>query len=167
MKFYAGIGSRKAPQNILDFLTKIAGLLGQRGYVLRSGGARGCDTFFERGVGHFDIPPNSGGLDKRKEIFTSRDAEAWAFDLVPKYLPTDRSPYLFNSWSPYVKGLLARNMMIILGRDGNSPVDFVVCWTPPGDYQTSAVGGTGYALRLAQDRGIPIYNLGYPEQLVF
>ena len=152
MKFYAGIGSRKAPQNILDFMTKIASVLEKNGYTLRSGGAKGCDQYFAKGV------------QLAKEIFKSSDAKDWAFEEVKKYLPADRPP-TFDSWNPYVKGLLARNMMQILGSGGDSPVAFIVCWTPQGDYQTSKVGGTGYAIRCALNRNIPVYNLSYPEQL--
>jgi len=150
--FYAGIGSRKTPKDMLEFMTKIATILQQKGYTLRSGRAFGCDAHFERG---------SNGA---KEIFLSKDALPWAFEMAKKYVPNDR-PKTFDTWDPYVRGLLARNMMQILGEDGNKPVEFVVCWTPQGDYNSSEVGGTGYALRLALDRGIPIYNLNYPEQL--
>jgi len=151
---YAGIGSRNAPQNILEFMEKIASILEQCDYVLRSGKAKGSDKAFERGVRN----------PKNKEIFTHRDAKPWAYVTVKKYLPEDR-PATFDSWNDYVKGLLARNMMQILGKLGDKPVKFVVCWTPIGDYNTSDVGGTGYALRCAIDRGIPTYNLNYPQQL--
>lgn len=153
-RFYCGIGSRKAPENILKFITSVSSILENCDYILRSGSALGCDKAFENGV-----------KDKRnKEIFVHSDAKPWSFETVKKYIPNDR-PQTFDSWQPYVKGLLARNMMQVLGEDGNSPVDFVVCWTRVGDYKTSEVGGTGYALRCAIDRGIPTYNLNYPEQL--
>jgi len=151
---YIGIGSRNAPQKILDFMTKIASILEQCGYTLRSGKAKGSDKAFEKGVKN----------PKNKEIFTHKDARPWAYDTVKKYLPNDR-PATFDSWQDYVRGLLARNMMQVLGEHGKEPAEFLVCWTPMGDYQTSEVGGTGYALRCAVDHGIPTYNLNYPEQL--
>lgn len=151
---YAGIGSRKAPEAILTFMTKIASILEQCGYKLRSGKAKGSDKAFEKGVKN---PSN-------KEIFIHSDAKPWAFTVVKRYMPNDR-PDTFDSWDPYVKGLLARNMMQVLGEDGKKPVKFVVCWTPQGDYQSSDVGGTGYALRCAMDHGIPTYNLSYPDQM--
>ena len=151
---YTGIGSRNAPKDILSFMTKIASILEQCGYTLRSGKAKGSDTAFELGVKNY----------RNKEIFIHTDAKPWSFQTVKKYLPNDRSP-TFDSWQPYVKGLLARNMMQVLGEDGDSPAEFLVCWTPRGDYQTSIVGGTGYALRCALDHSIPTYNLNYPEQL--
>ena len=48
-----------------------------------------------------------------------------------------------------------RNAMQILGRWGDNPVDFVVCWTKDG----KASGGTGHALRIAEYYNIPVFNL--------
>lgn len=153
-KLYCGVGSRNAPQNILEFMTKIASILEQCGYLLRSGKAKGSDKAFEKGVRN----PNN------KEIFTHKDATPWSFIMVKRYVPNDR-PDTFDSWQDYVRGLLARNMMQVLGESGKEPVTFLVCWTPFGDYESSEVGGTGYALRCALDHGIPTYNLNYPDQL--
>ena len=155
MKFYAGVGSRKnVPPNILIFMTKVASILEQCGYILRSGKAKGSDEYFEKGVKN----------KENKEIFVSSDAKPWTFTTVKKYLPKDR-PATFDSWDPYVKGLLGRNMMQVLGKNGDEPIEFLVCWTQRGDYSSSDVGGTGYALRCAIDHNIPTYNLNYPEQL--
>jgi hypothetical protein len=53
--------------------------------------------------------------------------------------------------------LHARNVHQILGPDLSrpTPVEFVLCWTP----DAQVVGGTATAIRLAQDRNIPVYNL--------
>lgn len=156
--FYAGVGSRKPPEDILRRLAKYASILEGWGYTLRSGGAIGCDKAFERGV-----------VDSsKKEIFRSNDAEPWAYDYVRKCLPKDRPPYDdpkgYVNWDPYIKGLLARNMMQVLGKDGDSPVDFLVCWAPLEDVLTSKVGGTGYAIRCAMLNRIPVYNVACPKR---
>ena len=54
--------------------------------------------------------------------------------------------------------LMVRNVHQILGDDPASPdpVDLVICWTPRG----TGSGGTGMALRLANDHGIPVIDLG-------
>ncbi len=143
-KYYAGIGSRTTPPDIMELMGKIATKLSGDGYILRSGGAEGADTAFENYANYV-------------EIFKSKDAQPWAFEEVKKHLPTDRSG--FDSWKPYVKGLLARNMMQILGADGEHPVEFVVCWTPSLVYTDSSAGGTGYAIRCALAHDIPVYNL--------
>ena len=53
----------------------------------------------------------------------------------------------------------ARNCYQVLGKDLQSPSNFVLCWTPGG----AVTGGTGQALRIAIDRGIPVFNMGAPE----
>lgn len=61
---------------------------------------------------------------------------------------------------------MARNVHQVLGpkpKDAPSLVEFVVCWTRDGaerGLDTSIVtGGTGMAIRLADSRRVPIYNL--------
>ena len=49
----------------------------------------------------------------------------------------------------------ARNMHQVLGPDLKSPSDFVICWTKDG----KASGGTGQAIRVAEDFNIPVFNL--------
>ena len=58
------------------------------------------------------------------------------------------------------RGMHSRNCHQILGYDLQSPVDAVICWTPDG----KMVGGTRTALLLAQDAGIPIFNLGIKDK---
>lgn len=153
-KYYSGIGSRNTPTKVLKKMAIYAKVLEQFGYILRSGGARGADKAFERGVSNKD----------NQEIFRSEDAAHWTFNYVAKHcMPKDRKG--FYSWATHTKGLLARNMMQVLGVDGVRPVDFVVCWTSKGDYNTSEVGGTGYAVRCALKNDIPVYNLGYDAQM--
>ena len=150
MKFYAGIGSRRTPPEVLMKMNQLAKQYMTEGYTLRSGGAVGADRAFERGAGLF------------KEIFYANDAEPWAFEYVERFcMPEDRSG--FKNWKPYIRGLLARNMQQILGRNGDSPVDFVVCWAPSFYYWDSSAGGTGYAIRCALHNNIPVYNLFHDD----
>ena len=62
-----------------------------------------------------------------------------------------------NDWA---RGMHSRNCHQILGYDLQSPVDAVICWTPDG----KVVGGTATALKLSMKAGIPIFNLGRPDQ---
>jgi hypothetical protein len=50
---------------------------------------------------------------------------------------------------------MARNSYCVLGEDLQSPVDFVLTWTP----NCALVGGTAQGLRIAMDYNIPIFNL--------
>ena len=58
--------------------------------------------------------------------------------------------------SPAVRKLHARNGAVVLGRQLDRPVDAVVAWSPGG----AITGGTGMALRIAAEWGIPVLNLG-------
>lgn len=139
MFYYAGIGSRQTPEDVLQLMTVIAGVLCSMGVCLRSGAALGADKAFELGVGNNAL----------KDIYGPSDATSESFDLSSRYHGG------WNCLDSGVKRLHARNAQILLGRDLNSPVGFIVCWTPGG----VAVGGTGQALRIAVDYQIPVYNL--------
>lgn len=137
MRFYAGIGSRETPVNILSDMHAIAIKLSERGWILRSGGARGADSAFERGASNNCC------------IFTANDATQESIDYTAQFHPA------WNKCSGYAKLLHARNAMIILGEHLDDPVKFVICWTPDGKDS----GGTGQAIRIARHNKIPIYNL--------
>ena len=142
MIFYAGIGSRETPPAILRLMTSTAMRLERYGLVLRSGGARGADQAFERGV------------VSAKQIFTpdnTRGGNTWAraTELARQVHPA------WNRCSSYARDLHTRNGFQVLGESLREPSSFVVCWTKDGQ----ATGGTGQALRLANFYGIGIYNL--------
>lgn len=153
MKHYAGIGSRETPLLVLDlFEQNIATSLAKQRYTLRSGAAFGADTAFERGCdsvkGSKEIwLPWRGFSDSYSNLIVHKQE---AFDLAEVY---------HEGWKRLKQGakkLHARNMHQILGEDLNTPVEFVVCYTAGGKRS----GGKGSALRLAEDRNIPIFDAG-------
>ena len=158
-KFYAGIGSRKTPDNILQLMEWIGHYLGARGRVLRSGGAEGADTAFEKGCdgakGRKEIFLPWKGYNnnpstlyyKGKEIPNSIRDES--FELASKYHPA------WGNCSYGAKCLLARDGLQVLGRDLKTPVAMVLFWSPNPNH-----GGTSQALRIAKDHGAVIFNLG-------
>lgn len=135
---FAGIGARKTPQAVLKNMKLISKLLTERGMICRSGGAIGADTAFEQGA--------APGM---KEIFTADHCTTDAEEMSSQYHPG------WMKLSSYVRRLHGRNAMILLGRKLDDPVDFVVCWTERGE----TVGGTGQAIRIAEARGIKVYNI--------
>ncbi|MHA2069140.1 MAG: DNA-processing protein DprA [Candidatus Thorarchaeota archaeon] len=154
MKFYAGIGSRKATTEACRIASDTAWALDKHGISLRSGGARGIDTAFY-----------NGAIDHRMHLM-SRDPDQVLYTHDPDVIrPEDATleaikyaKHFHPAWdrcSDYARKCHGRNMMIILGRDLHYPVDFVVYWTPTGLF----TGGTGQGLRLAQDRGIKTFDL--------
>lgn len=140
---YAGIGSRETPPEVMEFMTKCAEQWAQQGWFLRSGGARGADTAFEKGC-------DAGG--GQKKIYRPEDATPESMKHAEQFHP--KWYYL----PPYAKRLQARNSLIILGDCLNDPVDLVVCWTPNG----FKLGGTAQGLRIAEYHKIPVANLGSP-----
>jgi len=148
---YTGIGSRNTPTKFLTKMTLYAAELFKLGYTLRSGGAAGADSAFEKG-------------STKSDIFKSGDAKEWSFKEVIKHFPNDRNPETFNNWNSYTKGLMARNMMQVLGADGKVKSDFLICYAPTLDYTSSTCGGTGYAIRCALYYDIEVYNIFSEEQ---
>ena len=165
-KYYAGIGARRTPKSIQLEMFKLASFLEKQDYCLRSGSATGADTAFESGVwGKAEIFLPWDGYNN-KFIGSGDDWGYWikakrsreAYQLANKYHPN------FDNLDPKVKQLMIRNVHIILGRDLQTPVDFVICWTKNGTLTgfDKDSGGTGMALRLAKDVKIKIYNLKIP-----
>lgn len=148
MKYYAGIGSRKTPKHILDLMTHTAKYMADKNWTLRSGGAEGADQAFEAGAADL------------KEIFTANsNIPTEAMLTVEQYHPAP------NYLTPYVKRLMARNAMQIFGSSMDTPVTFVICWTPDGANGTTlpttrTSGGTGQAIRIAAGHNIKVLNLG-------
>ena len=70
----------------------------------------------------------------------------------------DIAARLHPAWhrcSNAVRKLHARNAAVLLRRELDRPVDAVVAWSPDG----AVVGGTGMALRIAAEHGVPVLNL--------
>jgi predicted Rossmann fold nucleotide-binding protein DprA/Smf involved in DNA uptake len=49
MNYYAGIGSRQTPEDVLKIMKTIGSFMVHKDYILRSGAADGADTAFEQG----------------------------------------------------------------------------------------------------------------------
>lgn len=153
MKTYTGIGSRSAPLDVLELCTYIATMLDRDGWYLRSGGAPGCDQAFEAGSNNAAIylpwPKFRTGVFTTMSVWyvpsPSNEARMLAGERISGYHHMKRG----------TQALLARNMHQVLGFSLNHPTDFVICWTPDAEI----VGGTAHAIRLAKDKGIPVYNL--------
>ena len=147
MGYYAGIGSRETPVEIKSKIKKIVEYLNSKGYTLRSGGANGADSFFEEYADKKEIFLPWYGFNGNQSKLADPTSES--FKIAEKYHPN------WKKLSLGAKKLMARNCHQVLGEDLKTPVQFVICWTKDG----KATGGTGQALRIAEDLKIPIYNL--------
>lgn len=150
-KFYAGIGSRETPQDVLDDFQKLGAFLAKHGFTLRSGAAEGADAAFEAGC---------DSISGKKEIYLpwKRYNENLSqllgtkagWDFAAEFHPT------WDVLSLNAKLLIARNSHIVMGMNLDQPCDFIICWTPDG----KEIGGTAQALRIAKKYKIPVYNFG-------
>ena len=174
-RFYAGIGARETPPRIQDIMTRLASKLEQDGWILRSGAAEGADSAFERGVIN---PQANAEIYLPRYKFPTRAKDPRVLPRIagsqPQFinyqtLPTARAARqtvpVYNKYSAgksdFWFDLMARNAMQVLGRDLRTPAKVVIAYTPEG----KVVGGTGQALRMAQNYKIPIRNLGDPQAL--
>lgn len=161
-KYYTGVGSRAIPEHLEKSLTQAATYLEKQGYVLRSGGARGSDEAFERGVAdanNKEIYLPWGGFNQRySEAFSKYDItidiadpkNKAAIEMAAEFHP------MWNRLKDYEKKFMVRNSCQLFGQTMDKPSEFVLCWTPAGQ----VVGGTGQALRIAKAKGINIINFG-------
>jgi len=161
--YYTGIGSRETPANILEQMENIAYLLAKRGYILRSGGADGADSAFEKGCdqanGQKDIYIPWKNFNNRgwgADAGIIPDLEA-AKEIVMRTHPAS------HRLSKGAMKLHSRNPYQILGEGLANPSAFVVCYTKNGEL----AGGTATAIRLAQEHGIPVFNIGGPGRQSF
>lgn len=182
------IGSRDTPEiQRLRFL-RLGAIMASLGYVIYSGGARGMDDSAERGARlwlvHHDrqhdiahqlrifLPRDGfdpgGGLPKRyrregDHIFLLSDLSMrdTARGMTKKFHPKS------EKLSQYQAKLMDRNAFQVLDLDLETPVDMVICWTPDGCIDgrqtTRQTGGTGHALRISADHGVPIFNDNFVE----
>jgi hypothetical protein len=152
MKYYAGIGSRETPTDILELMSKIAQKLEEDGYTLRSGGADGADSAFAKSITTKEIYLPWKGFNKITDgIIGTNQTEALA--LASSVHPA------WNRCSQGAKKLHTRNIYQVLGSNCDLPVDFVICWTKDG----KTIGGTATAINIAKQNGIPVYNLAITE----
>lgn len=151
---YAGIGSRRTPKEILDLMVQIGEWLARKGYTLRSGGADGADSAFERGC---DKAKGAKEIFLPWRGFNNNPSPLYTIDPVAMNMAAGYHP-AWGRCSPGAQKLHARNVHQVLGKTLKSPVKFIVCWT-------DGTGGTEQALRIARHLGIKIVNLYEKEWL--
>jgi hypothetical protein len=154
----ACFGARVTPEPILDLMERLAEVLTQRGWKLRSGHAVGADMAWEKGgvkgnpynftaclpFWHYnkEIPPppkayafQSLGEKLRKEYIAEAKKHHPAYDHLP----------------PGARLMMNRNAMIA---DGTF---LGLCWL---DRSKPGGGGSGHTARILHGRGVPVLDLG-------
>lgn len=146
-RFYTGIGSRKTPFAVLRIMQRIAKNMNTVGYILRSGGAVGADSAFEKGAGDKKeiYLPWLGFNSNQSTLLPTEEA----FEMAAKYHPA------WHNCDDRARAFHARNCHQVLGHDLKTPTTMVICWT----LASSEGGGTGQAVRIAKAYGIKVDNL--------
>lgn len=161
---YTGIGSRKTPHEVQLWMYKFAVKMCGKGIKLRSGGANGADSAFERGA------------RREKEIFIHRNGHNGKrhnrLNIALDYLAPDKQEECYSKaegihpgWrncDDWARGMHARNILQIEGVNGPL-TDFVVYWTEY-DGRLNPRGGTATAVNYAKSLGIPTFNLNIDAQ---
>lgn len=158
-KFYTGIGSRQTPPEVLSRMTQIATWLEEEGYILRSGGAEGADSAFESGIKNTNnkriFLPWKGFNESTSGLYVGASCIAPGIQGQCTTIASKHHPK-WNDLSEGQRKLFIRNVLAVIG-DGTNDSKFIVCWTPKGKDD----GGTGHAMRVAQQFDIPIINLNH------
>lgn len=151
---YAGIGARATPEPVLADMTKMAAWLARTGWNLATGGARGADSAFAAGAPagqrtlYLPWPGYNGHAGPDCRTLTGSELAA-CMAVASRLHPA------WHRCSSTVRKLHARNACVVLGAELDRPVDAVVCWSERG----AITGGTGLALRIAAEHGVPVLNL--------
>lgn len=159
----AGIGSRETPKHILSEMVKIGEWIASVKGRVYSGHADGADWAFEQGaqsrcIAFIPWRNFNTHLTSNATLIIPPVTQK-AKEITKQYHPA------FHRLSEGALKLHCRNAYQILGSEigpcqnsygQNLPrVQAVVCWTSDGE----ASGGTGQAIRIAQDNNIPILNM--------
>lgn len=176
----AGIGSRNVPKEIFRLQVSLGCMMSLLGKTWNSGGAAGSDEAYELGadLAYQWFPEKVNALEAdRKAIFLpwhgfrGRQANGEGV-IVPKRkgAAEELARVAHPAWdnlSNAMKNLMSRNMYQILGRDLDSLVEAVYCYTKDGAQHAGETsrntGGTGQAIRTASKYSVPVFNLGREE----
>jgi hypothetical protein len=150
-------------------MTRAASQLADSGWTLRTGLAGGADQAFYQGAtanGMVELYLPWPGFEKaarqpgvRELVFDCPSRSA--YEIASRFHPA------WGRLSSGARHLHARNSHQVLGSDLQTPVQFVLCWTPDGslDGNGRRVGGTGQALRLAHRYRVPVINLARADHV--
>lgn len=165
---YTGIGARKTPEHIKKVMSDVSAYLYLHNpvkYTLRSGKAAGADEAFQLGVqstmmGTKDKSACEIYIPWKKFKSSERLWDCWDISDWPEdecmYVASQVHP-AWNRCTSAAKRLHARNVCQILGKDLNTPSDFVLFWAE--EISGKVKGGTATAVNLARQNSIPTINM--------
>jgi hypothetical protein len=158
MNVYTGIGSRDITREERESITEIATKLNNSGWLLYSGNAQGADITFQLAsqgnyIAWLPFPGFNYKLFKPEYKKQVCELTEEAVNSVSRYHP---APDKLKSGHQL---MMARNYHQVMGcpiKNLEASKLVVCCATPQGK---SVRGGTGQAVRIAIDKGIPVINV--------
>jgi hypothetical protein len=159
MRSYAGIGSRQITDEERHKIKVIAKKLADAGFIVYSGNAEGSDVSFQEGSeGKCVLLLPWKGFNKHVydvnksidqfEVGKSDEGQA----TIEKYHPSPKSLTYGG------RLMMARNWHQIVGWEQYPQVEFVICCANR-DNSGKILGGTGQACRIAEEKGISVFNI--------
>jgi hypothetical protein len=161
--WYAGVGSRETPEEILELMRRISVALYAQGFALSSGDAEGADTAFYEGA---LLSPHFHTLGARIYLAWNgvrnryHDPKNYFFD-ASKFATWETANSIAlearGSWEGMGRGGIAmhtRNVFQIMGACLTDPVRSIVYWGKPVGKTEKVKGGTNTALQLAIKCGV-------------
>lgn len=153
-------------------MQRLSRRLAADGWALRSGGADGADTAFEKGVLlpgqraiYLPAATFNGRSSTRKVVNGQAVGGYYDSRILPGWDAASSAVQELHeapqNLSPFAEQLMRRNVMQMLGPDLSKPASMVITSTPGGAIPES--GGTRFALKLADAIDIPVRNLGDPK----
>ena len=167
---YTGVGARNTPKKILKLMKKIGYYMVSKNVILRSGGAEGADTAFQKGCEKWCKENNVKFKDRQCIIIPwnnfnnhtvnvdkgiTTDNHWLSYDITIDTHPNDK-----NLKDAHMK-LMQRNVTQVYGYEPHDQSGLLICWTPDGAVEktTQISGGTGQAIRLAINGDVEVFNL--------
>jgi hypothetical protein len=156
---YAATGNKDMPETMKPVIQRIGKNLEKAGYLLRTGGMDGLEDVIEKSVTRLELHLPWKDFDKKqsKLTFTSEFVKG----VAKMFHPT------FDALKPVIQTFLAKNVRLLLGKEGKSPALFLIVWTDDGAELSREVtfrtGNSGHAINIANAMRIPVFNLIRPD----
>lgn len=160
--YWTGVGSRETPLEHSSFMSKISEYFEDKGLVLRSGKARGADTFFENGAVEKEVYVPVDDLKNSAHDISLQDLHLKFHNVDEAISITKEIVRHWDRLDPYIKILHTRNVYQVLGKDLKTPSLFLICYAEIDPERSGRVrGGTNTAVQVARKANIPVFNIKY------
>lgn len=158
--WYAGVGSRETPKDILTLMQRLSVALYAQGYALSSGDAEGADTAFYEGAlmspyyhqlgARIYLAWDGVGKEGKKRY---HDPKNYFYDAsrFPTWATANAiAEELHAAWDKCGRGgkaMHSRNVYQVMGHTLTDPIAALIYWAKPVGKDEKVSGGTNQALQ--------------------